>query len=293
MTAQSSATSALPARAERVAAILPPLAVTAQRLAATVAQGVHGRRRVGPGETFWQFRRYQPGDAVARIDWRRSAKSDPVFVRETEWRAAASVFLWRDGSPSMRYRSDRSHPEKIERADLVLLALAALLARGEENVSLLGGPALPNRSTAGLGMLYAALDRLAESEPPDVDLPRHARVVLISDFFVEPGKWEAVIRRLAARAISGHLLQIVDPAEETLPFSGRVRFEGLEREGSVILDRVEVLRAEYAGHLAQHRAALSQIARRAGWSFAFHRTHLPAETALLPLYAAMAEKPHG
>ena len=51
-------------RAEQLASTLPPLLIAADRVAATVAQGVHGRRRVGQGETFWQFRRYQTGDSA-------------------------------------------------------------------------------------------------------------------------------------------------------------------------------------------------------------------------------------
>ena len=104
-------------RAEWLAATLPPLLVRAERVAATVAQGVHGRRRVGRGDTFWQFRRYEAGDPTQRIDWRRSAKSDTIFVRESEWEAAASVWLWCDSSPSMRYRSSPALSEKAERAD--------------------------------------------------------------------------------------------------------------------------------------------------------------------------------
>src|SRR5919202_1396375 len=92
-------------RAEQTAAALPPLLVAAERVATTVAQGVHGRRRVGQGETFWQFRQYEPGDAATRIDWRESAKSQRVYVRETEWEAAQSVWLWRDASASMGYNS--------------------------------------------------------------------------------------------------------------------------------------------------------------------------------------------
>src|SRR5262249_30048253 len=75
-------------RAGEAAAVLPPLLVAAERVAVTVAQGVHGRRRVGQGETFWQFRHYESGDAAARIDWRESAKSQRLYVRETEWEAA-------------------------------------------------------------------------------------------------------------------------------------------------------------------------------------------------------------
>src|SRR5690606_18472365 len=79
-------------RAEQAAGTLPPLLVAAQRVAATVMHGVHGRRRMGPGETFWQFRHYQPGDPAQRIDWRQSAKATNVFIREHEWVAAQSVW---------------------------------------------------------------------------------------------------------------------------------------------------------------------------------------------------------
>ncbi len=92
-------------QAEQLAAKLPPLLVAAERVASIVAQGVHGRRRVGMGETFWQYRRYQPGDATALIDWRQSAKTVHLFVRENEWEAAESMWLWCDSSPSMGYRS--------------------------------------------------------------------------------------------------------------------------------------------------------------------------------------------
>ena len=110
--------------AEETAAALPPLLVAAERIAATVAQGVHGRRRVGQGETFWQFRQYEPGDAAQRIDWRESAKSQRLYVRETEWEAAQSVWLWRDASPSMDYSSasyipGAEWPTKRERAELI------------------------------------------------------------------------------------------------------------------------------------------------------------------------------
>src|SRR5271157_6489618 len=130
LTRQRAPPAALRDRAEQAAAVLPPLLVAAERVAATVAQGVHGRRRVGQGETFWQFRQYEPGDSAQRIDWRESAKSQRLYVRETEWEAAQSVWLWRDASPSMDYASSPGTPTKRQRADLLLVALAALLVRG-------------------------------------------------------------------------------------------------------------------------------------------------------------------
>ena len=97
-----------------------------------MVHGVHGRRQAGPGETFWQFRRYQPGDLASLIDWRQSARSRHLYVREREWEAAQSIWLWHDDSPSMDYRSRGVRDTKAARATLLLLATAALLLRGGE-----------------------------------------------------------------------------------------------------------------------------------------------------------------
>jgi uncharacterized protein (DUF58 family) len=285
-------------RAEGLAAILPPLLVAAERIAATVTPGVHGRRRVGPGETFWQFRRYQPGDSRARIDWRQSAKTDPLFVREMEWSAAQSVWLWRDGSPSMRYRSSSNLTEKLERAELLALALVALLVRGGERVALLGDPTAPATGRAALNRLALTLAHgdaphgaPADSLPPSQLLPRHAHLVLIGDFLSPLPTLEARLRGFAERGVKGHLLQVLDPAERSLPFLGRIRFEGLEREGETLLSRVETVREDYQARLERHCAALAAIARSFGWSFATTTTDHPPQSALLALYLRLSAAP--
>ena len=121
-------------RAEALGAHLPPLVVEAERVASTVMQGVHGRRRSGMGDSFWQFRPYLAGDAASRVDWRQSAKAERLYVRETEWEAAQTVVLWRDGGPRMQWRSHLAEVTKKDRASLLLLALAALLLRGGERI---------------------------------------------------------------------------------------------------------------------------------------------------------------
>ncbi|HUK00136.1 MAG TPA: DUF58 domain-containing protein [Stellaceae bacterium] len=283
---------ALQHRAEQLAARLPPLLVEAERVATTVAQGVHGRRRVGTGETFWQFRQYQPGDPVPRIDWRESAKSMRLYIRETEWEAAQSVWLWRDGSPSMDYASRPELPTKRARVDLLLLALAALLIRGGERVALLGTGVPPASGRAVLSRLALTLGRSAAPAdlPAFEPLPRYGQVVVLGDLLAPLDALQAVVGRFAAAGLRGHLLQVLDPAEETLPFAGRVRFEGLEQEASLLISRVETVREEYMQKLAHHREGLAAIARATGWSFGTHRTDRPPHTALLALYSTLAER---
>jgi uncharacterized protein (DUF58 family) len=279
-------------RAEALASTLPPLMVAAERVAATVAQGVHGRRRVGQGDSFWQFRPFVSGDAMARIDWRQSAKSDRSFVRETEWEAAQTVCVWRDGSASMRWRSRAGPVDKCERAGLLLLALASLLLRGGERVAMIEHRGRPVWGRAGLDRLAEALVRADGNDetglPPRVNLPRHARVVLFSDFLSPLEEVQAMIGRLAAIPVAGHLLQVLDPAEVLLPYNGRVRFLGLEQEADTLIGRVESVRDQYEKRLAAHQEGLAAIAAAAGFTFSVHRTDHGPETALLGLYASLA-----
>jgi len=276
-------------RAEALALRLPPLLVAATRVAATVAPGVHGRRAAGRGDGFWQFRRYQSGDAAGLIDWRQSARTQHFYVRETEREVAQSVWLWADRSGSMDYRSPTVAADKRERAELLLLALAVLLVRGGERVALAGGALRPEAGERALARLAAALPERTASLPEPEALPRHARLVLIGDFLAPLPETEALVRGFAARGARGHLLQVLDPAEESLPFSGRVIVHGCEGEEPLAVPRVDAVRAAYCARLAAHCDGLAAAARAAGWSFARHRTDHSPETALLALMGALTQ----
>jgi uncharacterized protein (DUF58 family) len=283
-------------QAEALADRLPPLLVAAERVAATVAQGVHGRRRVGVGETFWQFRQYQPGDDTAQVDWRQSARSAQLFLRDQEWEAAETVWLWADASGSMGYSSTPRVPTKADRAVLLLLALASLLTRAGERIALLGDQRRPTGGRAAVANLCERLRSNPEaltSVVPIQQLPRHARLVLISDFFIPLEELRERLRGFVAMGIRGHLLQVLDPAEPILPFAGRVRFEGLENDGAALIGNVESIRVRYRDRIAAHREGLRELARSFGWTLASHVTDHPPEPPLLALYNALSTRVQG
>lgn len=282
------------AAARALAERLPPLVVEALRVADTLTAGAHGRRRAGPGDAFWQFRPYMQGEPAQSIDWRVSGRSDQIFVREREWSAAASLYLWRDASHSMRWRGAKNRQSKLERAELLLLSLAALAVRGEEQVALLGLDRRGRQGRAALTHFAAALIRSGEeSLPPEGPLPRQADLVLFSDFFSPLDELAARLGPLAAASARGLMVQIYDPAEAALPFEGRVRFEGLEGEGRWLAPRVESLRAAYVERFRNHQAALAGLARSLGWRFTAIATDRPAAAALASLHAGLAPGPRG
>ena len=271
--------------AEAAGALLPPLLVAAERVAATVAQGVHGRRRIGVGDTFWQYRPFVEGDSASRIDWRRSARADRVYVRDMEWEAAQTVCLWRDASPSMAWRSSRALPEKRERAELLMLALASLLFRAGELVRAVG----VHRVFSG----RQGLARLADAWPaagalPSAQrVPAHSRVVLAGDFLAPLEEIRGCLAQFAALPVRVHLVQVLDPAEFSLPYEGRVRFIGLERDGEALIPRVGSIRDAYAAALEAQMAGLRDLARATGATLSVHRTDHAPEAALLALFMAL------
>ena len=286
-------------QADAISATLPPLLVAAKRIAASVTLGVHGRRRAGSGDSFWQFRPYTKDDTPGQIDWRQSAKFDTVFVKDREVVSAQTAILWCDTSPSMRYRSSPKLPTKAERAAVMMLTMAELITDAGERILRVSGDARSQRGGTGRLAVAQIADALAAelmAEPregtPEVPsfpstLPRHATILMFSDFLAPFEETAASIRALARQGLKGHLMQVLDPAEETLPFTGRVRFVGLENEGATVIDRAEEARAGYIKKLTAHREALKALAITAGWSFGLHHTDHSPQPALAALHNAV------
>ncbi len=274
--------------ADALSAGLPPLMVEADHLAASVSLGVHGRRRAGMGESFWQFRRYGVQDASSAIDWRASAKSQHLFVREREWEAAQTVWFWRDASANMRFGAP---VQKQRRAELLLLALASLLVRGGERVGFLGMEGGPAASRLALTRIGRALFGKPESAalPPVTPVARGSHLVWFSDFLGEGV--EQTIQRLAHQGVSGHLVRIIDPAEEDFPYAGRARFEAAGGGETEIFGRAEQLRAAYRARFAAHGERIAAWAMRQGWTATAHRTDRPPQALLIALHAAIGGPP--
>lgn len=276
-------------RAELASRALPPLLVEAQRIAATVILGVHGRKRSGPGETFWQYRPYAFGDSTQRIDWHKSARSERTYIRENEWEAANTLWLWASPSSSMRFQSQLSATTKRDRAQLVALAMASLAVRAHERVAALGSPFLPGHSRTALVRMAAwMLDHVSDNGLPDlVRLPRYSTVLMLGDFLETPEAIAASASALAADGVSGHLVQIVDPAEETLPYAGRIEFRAMTGSATFLAGKTESLREAYQEKFLAQREAVREIARRMGWTFTIHRTDASPLALMLALHASI------
>ena len=278
-------------RSENVAASLPALLADAQHLAATILLGEHGRKRHGMGDEFWQYRSAEAGDSLRAIDWRRSARADGLYVRQTEWKAAQAVMIGVDDGQSMTYAGSRARPSKLRRAQTLAMALTILAVRGGERVGLTDLAEPPRGGEAQVMRMAAALMEPAEAAdygaPAPQILPSGSRAVFFSDFLGDLVPLEQAMGQAADRGVKGALVQVLDPDEESFPFDGRTVFESMA--GSLRFETLKAggLRAAYLKRLAARKDQLRQMAARTGWRYHCHHTSDGAEPSLLWLYRAL------
>ena len=280
------------ARARQRAALIPDLLVEARRVVNTVVAGWHGRRRRGIGENFWQFRPYVEGEARSRIDWRRSARDDHVYVRDREWEAAHTVWLWADPSQSMLYQSATATVSKQSRALVLILAMAELLSRSGERIA---WPGLTDPFTARngaerlAGHIGHAADRPAH---PDLSqIRRMSDVVIASDFLDPADETIAWLSPLADRGVRVHLIEIADPAEENFPYAGRTEFRDPETGSRLTAGRAETVAGDYRRYYLARREELAAWCRRLAWSYTVNHTDRLASEALAHVHMMMTAEP--
>jgi uncharacterized protein (DUF58 family) len=282
-------------QARSLAEAMPRLILESRRIAATVIHGLHGRKRAGPGENFWQYRRFVSGEPSRRVDWRRSARDEHLYVREQEWEAAHTVWIWADRSPSMAFTSHLAKESKLDRTLVVAFALAEVLVQAGERVGMPGLMRPTGSRNVLEKMTNAIIHDVTEraSLPPAFAPSSLSEIVVVSDFWSPIAEIRRTLTQLSSTGAHGHVVQIVDPAEETFPYSGRVEFVEPEGGGAITAGRAETWKAEYEGLVARHRAAIRSDTDKLGWSFAIHRTDRPATEFLLALHARMGAPPPG
>src|SRR5436189_3486881 len=193
--------------ARSLAQTMPRLLLEARRIAATVIHGLHGRKRAGPGENFWQYRRFLSGEPARRVDWRRSARDEHLYVREQEWEAAHTVWVWPDRSPSMVFTSPLVRDSKLYRTLVVALALAEVLVEGGERV---GIPGLM-RPTGSRNVLDKMANAIVHDVTERASLPPRfapsglSEIVVVSDFWSPTAEVLAMLSQLSATGAHGHI----------------------------------------------------------------------------------------
>jgi len=268
------------------------LPLAAKQAAEGFLAGAHASKRHGVGMEFSQYRPYQPGDDLRRLDWRLAARSDRYYLRESEVDTSLTVHLLLDASASMNHR-DANGLTKLDYGRLLLGALAYLAqhqgdAIGLTILSASGLRHLPPRADARqLPRLYHALEtaEAAGTFPDAAKLApltarrQRALTVCVSDLYEENGEINDLLKRL--RAVSGDvlLLHLVANNELTFNYRGAVTLRDLETGQTLQID-ADQQRAAYQAQLQAWLANTAQAARRQGFDYHLLNTAAPLDGAL-------------
>lgn len=219
--------------------------------ATRVLEGLHGSRRGGEGLEFHSSLPYSEGEDIRRIDWKRYAATERMYVRKYEKEEKTGWSLYIDQSASMAY-ADKQGAARFFAASICFLAKTW------------GDPwFLAPNSGASLEEAYEALLTgaygLDPETHPDWSGQVFNRAILVSDFFYELSRLDEVVRELREQHSSVHLIQVVDKREQDFPFSGVLEFEDLETPEKMLLD-VASVKKKYKEAFQEHRAQLEERA---------------------------------
>lgn len=284
------------AAARALAARLPQLIDESRRTAISLRSGLHGNRKVGPGSDFWQFRPYVPGDPTNQIDWRRSARSEHTFIRQTEWQASHNYWIWPVLSPSTYWASDNSLPSKAERTLIISIALADLLIHNGETVGTFDGERTRITSAEHLEKLAHAMLTSPQSivdQGANIHPGRKHSVLILGDFLEFSDQSEQsgrTVRRLGQYQNDGALVQILDPAEITPPYQGRVDLFDADDQMIFRSEKFEDLADGFKKRAHKWRAQVRDAARQNDWLYDRHVTSESASPTLLALYQHLSER---
>ncbi|GAA4046771.1 DUF58 domain-containing protein [Hymenobacter glaciei] len=271
---------------------LKNLPLAARQAAEGFLNGAHASRRHGAGMEFSQYRPYQPGDDLRRLDWRLAARSDRYYLRESEIDTSLTVHLLLDASASMNHRDDNGLT-KLDYARLLLGALAYIATQQGDAVGLsILSPAglrhlAPRADSRQLPRLYHALETVeaagsfptSETLAPLTARRQRALTVCISDLYEEGTEINSLLTRLRATSGDVLLLHLMARNELEFTYQGAVTFKDLETGQTLQID-AGPQRAAYQQQLQEWLQTTAQQARRQGFDYHLLDTSQPLDAAM-------------
>ena len=121
------------------------------------------------------------------------------------------------------------------------------------------------------------------SKPNVNEIKNNSEVILISDFLNDIEQTKEIIQNLSSRGINGNIIQILDPAEITFPYKGRINFSDLEKEESILIGKAESLRTSYKKLITAHCNKIKKMALAYSWKYYLDTTDVAAESSLLKI----------
>ncbi len=279
-------------QAENSTLSLPALMIKSENIADNVIHGEHVKRKSGSGEKFWQFREYDQSDRPQDIDWRQSAKSDQIFIKQKEWQITRKVFLWCASGKTMDFRSIHTNFSKQETAQITALSIVLLLKKAKEQIGIFG-ETQTGRSEETINKIARYLYNKSKSDDflpseHNLTLPKHAYFIGVGDFLSPITDIEKCFKTISNQTQNAFIIQTLDPEEINLNFKGRIRFKGLN-DAEEIIDNVSSIRDNYSQRMSNHIDAIKSLCHLYGWNYVLHISDNDIENTLRYIWEMISE----
>lgn len=259
--------------AEQLKAILS----FANSTASTIMHGYHKKKQAGMGSDFWQFKGAIDHTQASQIDWRQSAKTDTLYIKEHELESSRKISFALFSKQSMTRPHNKHSETKYHRAILIIACLSFLFKNSQDLFTAIGSDPVFKHSNSHIETLVSDLLQNQENNFSEQEfykklfaLSDKSKIVfMIGDFFEDLDRLEKRLNQLGKKAV---LIQTIHPEELDFPFKGAVEFETIDEHGAKEFLKTEKIRESYLSLFDEHQERLKTITKRNKALFVQHNT---------------------
>ncbi len=267
-------TSELLKKSEEMASLLPNILSDSYLSTKNIFQGLHSTRFAGKGETFWQFKEYKYGDSINSIDWRKSAGTKKVLVREKENETAKVIYFYYDKSKSMAFTSSKILRTKYYIAALISLTLARIFVRNREHTYLFNEKKKPVKCNVNFNNFNKnfVTEEKKNDLPNHINLKNNSSIIILSDFLYDSNILKNFITKCKNKNINGYLIHVLDPIESSFDIGDNIKLSDLETNNSLIIGNSNSFKKRYQENLNNLKRQLDLISKTEKWPYMLYST---------------------
>lgn len=270
---------------DKAASLLPSLLADSSLLLKSIIVGLHSTRFAGKGENFWQFKEYSQGESINNIDWRKSASSKKILIRQNEEELAKTIYFFYDKSLSMNYQSDRTLHNKLFYSALLTLTLCKLFSKNKEKIYIFNDLNKPINCSNNISNFDKNfLKNTKRHALPDISYFKDQSIcIFFSDFLYDSNKLKEIIIKFKNKSVLGHLVQVLDPAEENFTLNDNSMLQDMETNETLLLNYGDNFLSAYKKNLSNLQKDLKTICTNSGWKYSKFCTDQDASKFLINL----------
>lgn len=272
---------------------LDALSLQAKKMFTGSSRGEKRSKKRGSSVEFADFRAYNLGDDIRRIDWNAYGRFEKLFLKMFLEEEDLDITILVDASLSMQFGT----PSKLFSANQIAAAIGYM---GLINYDRVGAAVFdkrirawfpPTRSRGATGQLFSFLE--AQQPAGAADLTSVAKrvasqalrsgiVVVISDFLYPEG-YEAGLKTLAARGYEVTAIQVLDRKELEPDIVGDLKLVDAETGVIKEVSVSDALLRTYKKNLDNFCGGLRSFCLRYGMNYLLVANDTPIETTVLHL----------